>query len=126
MNENQRADLPLGDDPGRDHRFTEGGRGGEDPVFMAQYESSHLFLFGTEFPAKMNVNRGGPISLIVDRHGCAAVFKETAHLFQASPGQADMLRQILRAANYPGHIKDRQTHGLGPVKLGILKGRQLL
>ena len=49
MDQNQRADLPLGDDPGRDDRFTEGGGGGEDPVFMVQYGSGHRFLFGTEF-----------------------------------------------------------------------------
>ena len=63
MNEHQRVDAALCDQPGGDHRFAKGRRGGQHTGLMLQHRVGRELLLGSQLAVERHLQRLSAVSV---------------------------------------------------------------
>ena len=124
MDQNQRVDAPLSNEPGGNHSLAKSRCGGQHARLMLEQRQGGRFLLRPQRAAKRNVQRTAAITFIaLDRLDFERLDR-LPDLVQATSGKSDVLRMILGTGNDSWLVIRRQTHRLRPIEFGILKRRQ--
>ena len=121
MDEDERVRIPFRDHPGRDDRFAEGRRGGQNPRLVGQQGAGRRLLFGRQRPNKLGTEVGADLALIPDLGLDAVHGEQIDRRVQTAPGQGDVLHEHLGARDDPRRPEGREPHRLGGIELRVLK-----
>ena len=91
MDENQRIDAALGDQPCGDDGFSEGGRGGEHAGVVGQHGLGGDLLLGLQLAVETHIQRPARIALVSQNGVDVQIRQQLLHLVQATARQADVL-----------------------------------
>ena len=124
MYQNQGAHLATGNNRGGSDGLPKGGWCAEYTGLIFQYRIDGRFLIFSQLTDELPGNLASRNPFILNIGPDVVLFQQFPHRIQTSPWQADMMRIILCAADNARLVPDRQSHGLGLVKFGILEGSQ--
>ena len=124
MNENQRVDGALGNQPGGKNSFAEGSRGGQNTSVVREHRFGSSLLFGPQCAAEGNLQRNARATFIANHHFDLQRGQYPARVIQAASRQSDVLGMIFGAMDDPRLVVSRQSHRLRAIEFRILKRRQ--
>ena len=122
MDQYQGIHFAFRDEFDRDHRFSECRRSGEHARIVSNQVVDSGLLFLGERPEELRLNWHALLALIAKLGPDAAGYEEVQSAIQASSGQCNVSCEQLGTRNYARFTERRQSHRLGSVELGILKG----
>ena len=96
----------------------------EHPVFVGQQGLRGLLLQRREGTVEGRLDRNAVVSLVHDLGSDSVALEQPDDLFQAAPGQSDSSGRVVGTRDDPGLVEGGEPHGLSPVVLRILEGRQ--
>ena len=121
MDEHQRIDAALGDEPRGNDGLSESRRCRQHAGVMGQHLACGGLLLGSQFAMKCHIQWFSRESFIANADLDAQVGEQRLHFLQTPARQTDMIRVILGAGNDSRLAVRRQTHCLRLVELWILK-----
>ncbi len=124
MNQNERMDGALGDEPGGNHRFSERRGRRQHARLVSQQRLGGDLLFRSQFASKGHIQGFPRKSFIPDTTINFERQEQFPHLVQATSRKTEMLRMVLGASDHPRFVIRRQPHRLCAVELRILKRGQ--
>jgi hypothetical protein len=124
MDQDERVNPALSDEPGGQHRFPKCGCRGQDACFVRGHRLGCSLLFGAQFTMKGDLQRGAAESFVALARLDLQPAQQFQNLFQTSSRQGEVLRMVFGAIDDARFIVGRDPHGLRAIKLRILKGRQ--
>ena len=124
MDKNQGVDSTLGDQPGGQDGFPEGGCGRQDTHVMGDQSPGGRYLLGPQLAMECDIERPAREAFVTQNGLDLQARQKFAHIIQTSSGKADMAGMILGTGNDAGFGVRWQSHRLVFIELGVLKGRQ--
>ena len=121
VDQNQRVDAALGNEPGRNHRLAKCRGCCQNTRVLREQRLSRCLLIGPQRAMKSHSQRHANVSLITENGFNLESCKRFHDVIQAPSWQREMLRMILGARNDSWLVESRQAHGLRSVEFGILK-----
>ena len=99
MDQHQRIDPALGDEPGGDYRLAERRRGGQHAGLVRQHRVRRRLLFGSERAVKADLQGPARVALVADGNANTQIGQCVPNVVQAPSWQADVIRVILGAGD---------------------------
>src|SRR5438128_1602050 len=121
MNQHERVDAALSDEPRGDDSLAKCGGRCQDASLVAQDGLSCGLLFLPQLAVKLHIQRTTVAAFVANDHADAKLGEHLANVIEAAAWQPDVLREILGARDDARLVVRRKPHRLGFVELGILK-----
>ena len=124
MHQNQRVDATTGNDRGPCDSLAECGRCAEYANIVRQHGGNGIFLIWPQGSDELHVDRRAVYPFVMYVAADAVASKQFLCGVQAATRKTDVLGEVFSTADDPGLVPNRHAHGLRPVELRVLKGRE--
>ena len=121
MDQHERVDAALSDEPRGDDGLAKCGGGRQDASLVAQHGVSCGLLFLPQLAVKLHIQRTAVVAFVANDHADAKLGEHLANVIEAAAWQPDVMREILGARDDARLVVRRKPHRLRFVELGILK-----
>ena len=124
MHQNQGIDATTGNYRGPCDGLAECGRCAEYANIVRQHGDNGVFLIWRQGSGELHVDRRAVYPFVMYLATDAIASKQFLCGVQAATRKTDVLGEVLSTADDPWFVPNRHAHGLRPVELRVLKGRQ--
>src|ERR1035437_1097340 len=121
VNHNQSVDLAFRDQPRRNGGFPERRRSAEDTLVVGRDLRDGFLLERPKLTLELRFNRRARVPFVPNFGPDLVRIEKSQGLRQTSTRNGDMLDKFLAACDYTRLVVRREPHGLGLVKLLVLK-----
>src|SRR5688572_11724996 len=116
MDQDQRVDSTLSNEPGRDDSFSECGGGRQYAGLMSQHGLRRGELFGTQLTAETCRQGSANESFIAEVRFDSQHSQGALDLLQTTTRQANVMWRVLGAVDDTGFIIGRKSHRLRAIE----------